>query len=208
MTIANRSFSDLTAANETPRPTRDEALKAVETLIRWIGDDPARSDLVETPERVIKSFDEFFAGYKVDPVDELHKTFEDIKGYHDMVVQTNIRFVSHCEHHMVPVIGKAHVAYIPDEKVVGISKLARVVEVVAKRLTSQERMVQDIANALEDGVRPRGVAICIEAEHQCMTTRGVKQAHTSTITFAYRGSFENDTAQRLRFEQMVFRSAS
>lgn len=200
--MAERAPNAVTPLNT--KPSREEALKAVETLIRWIGDDPTRPGLVETPDRVIRSFDEFFAGYKSDPVDELQKTFEDIKGYHDIVLQKNIRFVSHCEHHIAPIIGKAHLAYIPGEKVVGISKLARVVDVVGKRLTSQESMAQDIAGAIEQALNPRGIAICIEAEHQCMSTRGIKQDHTTTLTFAYKGEFEKDSTQRQRFENMIF----
>ena len=187
------------------RPSREEAERAVEVLLRWIGEDPAREGLIETPKRVVKSYEEFFAGYGVNPEDELQKTFEDIQGFDDMVLVKDIDFVSHCEHHMVPIIGKAHVAYWPNEKVVGISKLARVVEIFAKRLVSQENMTKGIAQAIENALTPKGVAIMIDANHQCMSTRGINKAASSTVTNTFTGLFKTDRDAQRRFLDMINR---
>ncbi|MBN8521733.1 MAG: GTP cyclohydrolase I FolE [Alphaproteobacteria bacterium] len=184
------------------KPSRAEAEQAVETLLRYIGEDPARGGLVETPARYVRAFDEFFAGYALSAEDELSKTFEDIEGYDDMVIVRDIAFVSHCEHHIVPIIGQAHVAYWPDQKIVGISKLARVVDIFARRLTSQESMTRDIATAIQSALAPKGVAVMVRADHQCMSTRGVGKQGTSTVTSYFSGYFD-DTATRARFMEMV-----
>ncbi|MFV9650332.1 GTP cyclohydrolase I FolE [Pseudomonas citrulli] len=178
------------------RPTHEEAEAAVRTLIRWAGDDPGREGLLDTPRRVVKSYAEFFAGYKDDPREILSRTFEEVEGYDEMIVLTDIRFESHCEHHMVPIIGKVHVAYLPDKRVVGISKLARLVEVYAKRLQIQEKMTVQIADTLSEVLQPLGVAVVIEASHQCMTTRGVHKAGVSMITSRMVGAFRDDGVTR------------
>ncbi|HEY9537176.1 MAG TPA: GTP cyclohydrolase I FolE [Kiloniellaceae bacterium] len=185
------------------RPSRDEALRAVETLIRWAGDDPLREGLAGTPERVVKAFDEFFDGYAVDPIDLLERTFEEVEGYDEMVLLRDIRFESHCEHHMAPIIGKAHVAYMPDNRVVGISKLARVVEAYAKRLQIQEKMTAQIANTIDAVLSPKGVAVVIEATHHCMTTRGVHKPGTSMITSRMLGMFRTNASTRREFLSLV-----
>ena len=163
-------------------PSRADAEEAIRTLIRWIGDDPSREGLLDTPARVARSYEEMFAGYSEDPVEYLRGTFEEIEGYDEMVVLRDIRFESHCEHHMMPIIGHAHMAYLPDKRLVGISKLARLVEVYAKRMQIQEKMTAQIANALQEVLKPRGVAVVIEAAHQCMTTRGVHKPGVSMVT--------------------------
>lgn len=185
------------------RPRRDEAEKAVETLLRYIGEDPAREGLRETPARYVRAFDEFFAGYTADPADELRKTFEDIQGYDDMVIVRDIEFVSHCEHHIATITGKAHVAYWPDAKVVGISKLARVVDILAKRLTSQENMTSQIAAVINETLAPKGVAVMVRADHQCMSTRGVNKMGASTVTTTFTGCFNDDVEVRGRFMDLV-----
>jgi GTP cyclohydrolase I len=172
----------------TARPTREQAEAAVATLIRWAGDDPLREGLEETPARVVRSYEEFFAGYDQDPENILRTTFEETEGYDEMVVLRDIDFHSHCEHHMVPIIGKAFVAYLPNKRVVGISKLARVVEAYAKRLQIQEKMTAQIANAINDVLKPKGVAVVIEAEHQCMTTRGVEKPGVTMVTSTMLGA--------------------
>ncbi|HBH27153.1 MAG TPA: GTP cyclohydrolase I FolE [Rhodospirillaceae bacterium] len=181
------------------RPTRAEAEAAVETLIRWAGDDPQREGLRGTPGRVVRAYEEFFAGYAGDAHAELARTFEDIRGYDDMVLVRDIAFTAHCEHHMVPIIGRAHVAYWPAAHVVGISKLARVVDIFARRLISQETMTWQIAGALDTALRPRGSAVFVEAAHQCMTTRGVAKAEAVTVTSAFTGAFKTDAEVRGRF---------
>ena len=177
--------------------SREEAMEAVKTLISWAGDDPSREGLVDTPKRVVKAYEEFFAGYKKDPADVLGKTFEDVKGYDDIVFLRDINIETHCEHHMVPILGKAHVAYLPKNKVVGISKLARVVEIFAKRLQTQETMTMQIINTIDDTLEPYGSAIMIDAKHQCMTTRGINKPNVSTITTKFSGLFANDPELRL-----------
>ena len=181
------------------RPTREDAEAAVATLIRWAGDDPLREGLEETPARVVRSYEEFFAGYGQDPEDILRTTFEETEGYDEMVVLRNIDFHSHCEHHMVPIIGKAFVAYLPNKRVVGISKLARVVEAYAKRLQIQEKMTAQIANAINDVLKPKGVAVVVEAEHQCMTTRGVEKPGVTMVTSTMLGAFRDSSATRREF---------
>ena len=183
--------------------SREEAERAVETLIKWAGDDPSREGLRETPKRVVNAFNEFFSGYNESPENYLSKTFEDVQGYEDIVMLKDISFHSHCEHHMVPIIGKVHLAYIPTKKVVGISKLARVVDIFAKRLQTQETMTQQIANCIEKALKPKGVAIYIEALHQCMTTRGVQKPNVSTITSCFLGEFKTDKSIGQRFTDFI-----
>jgi GTP cyclohydrolase I len=185
------------------RPTREQAEEAVRTLIAWAGDDPSREGLIDTPGRVVEAFEEFFAGYKGDPFDVLMRTFEDVHGYDDIVMLRDIRIESHCEHHMLPIVGVAHVAYLPGDRVVGISKLARVVDLYAKRLQTQETMTAQIAEAIEKALNPRGVAVMIDALHECMTTRGVHKPGTTTITTRFTGLFKDDRGYRERFMQLV-----
>lgn len=177
-------------------PTRQDAEEAIRTLIRWAGDNPEREGLLDTPTRVINSFDEFFAGYKEDPKEILSRTFDEVGGYKETVLLRDIRFESHCEHHMVPIIGKAHIAYFPHSRVVGISKLARVVEIFSKRLQIQERMTSEIANVIQEVLEPKGVAVIIEGSHQCMTTRGVHNTGVSMITSKMLGIFRDDSTTR------------
>jgi|TARA_B110000003_G_scaffold270224_1_gene302364 GTP cyclohydrolase I len=185
------------------KPSREEAMDAVKTLISWAGDDPTREGLIETPKRVVKAYEEFFAGYSQDPAKVLGKTFSDVKGYDDIVFLRDINIETHCEHHMVPILGKAHVAYLPKNKVVGISKLARVIEIFAKRLQTQETMTMQILNTIDDTLDPYGSAIMIDAKHQCMTTRGINKPNVSTVTTKFSGSFSNDTDLRQRFMQLT-----
>jgi GTP cyclohydrolase I len=185
------------------QPSRAEAEAAVRTLLRWAGDDPEREGLRGTPERVARSYEEYFAGYGEDPVALLARTFEETDGYDEMVVLKDIRFESHCEHHMAPIIGHAHVAYLPQSRVVGISKLARLVELYAKRLTIQEKMTSQIANTLEEVLQPKGVAVVIEAAHQCMTTRGVHKPGVTMVTSRMLGAFRDDASTRREFLAMI-----
>jgi GTP cyclohydrolase I len=181
------------------KPTRDEAMAAVRTLLAWAGDDPRREGLLDTPQRVVDAYGEWFGGYGQDPAEELSRTFEDVQGYDDMVMLTGIEVESHCEHHLAPFIGKANIAYMPTKKVVGLSKLARLVEIYAKRLQTQEALTQQIADAMNAHMMPSGVAVLIEAEHQCMSTRGVHHRHVSTITTKFSGVFKTDLALQERF---------
>jgi GTP cyclohydrolase I len=190
-------------AESHPRPSRSEAEAAVRTLIRWAGDDPSREGLADTPKRVAKAYEEFFGGYLLDPVDVLSRTFEETDGYDEMVLLRDIRFESHCEHHLAPIIGKAHVAYLPDHRVVGISKLARVVEAYARRLQIQEKMTAQIANCIDDVLKPKGVAVVIEAAHQCMTTRGVHKPGVTMVTSRMLGAFRTDSSTRREFLAMI-----
>jgi len=199
---------DLIARTDEQRPSRDAAEQAVRTLIRWAGDDPDREGLVGTPDQVVRSYEEFFAGYEEDPRQMLQRTFEETDGYDEMVILRDIRLESYCEHHMVPIIGKAHVAYLPGERVVGISKLARVVEAYAKRLQIQEKMTAQIANAIEEALRPQGVAVVIEAAHQCMTTRGVHKPGVTMVTSRMLGAFRENAETRREFLSMIGRSAA
>ena len=185
------------------KPTRDQALAAVRTLIAWSGDNPDREGLKDTPRRVVDAYSEWFDGYTADPAKELSRTFEDVQGYDDMVLLRDIEVESHCEHHMAPFLGKAYVAYLPTEKVVGISKIARVVEIFSRRLQTQETLTQEIAAALEDNLNPAGVAVLIDAEHQCMTTRGVHHRHVSTITTRFTGEFKANPALAERFLKLA-----
>ena len=181
------------------RPSREQAMEAVKTLLAYTGDDPSREGLVDTPKRVIKAYDEFFAGYKEDPVEVLSRTFEQVEGYDEMVIVKGIRVESHCEHHMVPIIGVAHVGYIPNKKVVGISKLARMVDLFGKRLQTQETMTAQIADTIEKVLNPKGVAVVIDAAHMCMTTRGIHKTETSTVTSRMLGTFRKNANTRAEF---------
>ena len=180
-----------------------EAEEAFKTILAWMGEDPSREGLLETPKRVVKAFKEYFKGYKEDPNQILDKTFGDVEGYNDMVVQKNISVQSHCEHHMAPIIGKAHVAYIPKERVVGLSKLARVVEVFSKRLQTQERLTMQIANTLMESLDAKGVAVTIDSTHQCMTMRGIKKERATTVTNYYLGTFKEDLSYQNRYLRYI-----
>ena len=185
------------------RPTADEAKAAVRTLIRWAGDNPEREGLIDTPQRVIDAYEEFYSGYAENPDEILAKTFDDVAGYDEVVLLKNMRFESHCEHHMVPIIGKAHIAYLPDQKVVGISKIARLLDVFAKRLQTQEIMTQQIADTIERVLAPRGVAVIIDANHECMSTRGVHKSDSTTVTTQMRGLYKTDAAARAELMRLV-----
>ena len=184
------------------RPSREQAEEAVKTLIKWAGDNPAREGLRDTPRRVVKSYEEFFAGYRQNPAEILSRTFQEVKGYDDVIIIRDIDIESHCEHHMVPFIGKAHVAYLPDKKVVGLSKLARVVETFSRRLQTQETMTAQIADAIETALEPKGVAVIIDAAHQCMTTRGIYKRDAFTVTMQLRGVFKEERMEQ-RFLNLV-----
>lgn len=185
------------------RPSREEAEAAVRTLLAWAGDDPAREGLQDTPARVARAYEEFFGGYAIDPVDLLQRTFSEVEGYDEMVLLRDIRFESHCEHHLAPIIGRASVAYMPTHRVVGISKLARVVDAYARRLQIQEKMTAQIANSIEQVLEPSGVAVVIEATHHCMTTRGVHKAGTTMVTSRMLGCFRKDAATRREFLSLI-----
>ena len=185
------------------RPTREEAEAAVRVLLRWAGDNPAREGLIDTPKRVVKAYEELFRGYSQNAEDQLSTVFEEVEGYDDMVLVKDIPFTSHCEHHMVPFVGKAHVAYFPADGVVGLSKLARVVEVYARRLQTQETMTAQITETIDAALKPRGIAVLIEAEHMCMSMRGVQKQGASTITTRFTGVFRDDPAEQARFFSMV-----
>ncbi len=203
---ANPTSPVMTAANENAplaRPSKLEAMEAVKTLIRWAGDDPMREGMLDTPKRVVEAYREFFAGYEDDPAELLARTFEDVAGYDEMVLLRNMRLESHCEHHMVPILGYATIAYIPAEKVVGISKIARLVDVFAKRLQTQEILTMQIADAIEEHLKPKGVAVFIDAKHQCMTTRGVHKSETGTITTRFHGLFKSSEAMRREFMMLA-----
>ena len=192
------------ASEQAKRPSRETAEEAVRTLIAWAGDNPRREGLIDTPRRVVDAYNEFYAGYEQDANEALSRTFEDVGAYDDIVLVRDIPFYSHCEHHMVPFIGKVHVAYYPtDCKVVGLSKLARVVEVFARRLQTQERLTGDIVTAIDDALRPRGIAVMIEAEHQCMTLRGVRAHGAATVTTQFTGAFRDEPAEQIRFMTLV-----
>ena len=185
------------------RPTRAEAEEAIRTLIRWAGDDPTREGPLDTPARVARAYEEFFNGYTANAKELLERTFEEVEGYDEIVLLRDIRFESHCEHHMAPIIGKAHVAYLPHRRVVGISKLARVVEAFAKRLQIQEKMTAQVANLIDEVLQPKGTAVVIEAAHQCMTTRGVHKSGVTMVTSRMLGAFRNDVATRREFLAMI-----
>lgn len=188
---------------ELPRPSKAEAEEAVRTLLRYAGDDPTREGLLGTPDRVVRSYEEFFAGYRVDPEEILARTFEETDGYDEMIVLKSIRLESHCEHHLLPIIGHAHVGYLPANRVVGISKLARVVDAYAKRMQIQEKLTAQIANTLQTVLKPRGVAVVIEAAHECMTTRGVHKPGVTMTTSRMLGAFRDDAATRREFLAMI-----
>jgi len=190
------------------RPSREEAEAAVRTLLGWAGDDPTREGLLDTPSRVVRAFDEYFSGYQACPKTLLERTFEETEGYDEIVLLRNIRFESHCEHHLAPIIGRAHVAYLPSSRVVGISKLARLVDVYAKRLQIQEKMTAQIAGTIEDVLQPRGVAVVIEAAHHCMTTRGVHKSGVTMVTSRMLGAFRDDAATRREFLAIIGNPAS
>ena len=185
------------------KPSREEAMDAVRTMIAWAGDDPSREGLLETPKRVIKAYEEFFDGYEMDPDEILNKTFEEVAGYDEMIIIKDIRLESHCEHHMVPILGKAHLAYIPNNRVVGISKLARVVDVYGKRLQTQETMTAQIAESINRVLQPKGVAVVVDAGHQCMTTRGIHKTNATTITSQMLGVFRSDYRTRSEFMNLI-----
>ena len=185
------------------RPSRKKAEEAIHTLLLWAGDDPRREGLVDTPSRVARAYEDWFIGYKQDPVDYLKRTFEEVEGYDEMIILRDIGFESHCEHHMAPIIGNAHVGYLPRNKVVGISKLARVVEAFARRFQVQEKMTAQIANCIEDVLKPKGVGVVIEAVHQCMTTRGIHKTDVSMVTSQMLGTFRKDARTRAEFLRMI-----
>ena len=188
---------------DLPRPTQADAEAAVRTLLRWAGDNPDREGLLDTPKRVAKSYSELFGGYAENPEDVLGTTFEEVSGYDDMVLVKDISFFSHCEHHMVPIIGKAHVAYLPDGKVLGLSKIARVVDIFARRLQTQESITAQIANSIQRILKPRGVAVMIDAEHMCMAMRGIRKQGSSTITTTFTGTFKEEVNEQVRFMSLI-----
>jgi len=190
-------------SDKPAKPTREEAEAAIRTMLRWAGDDPDREGLRETPERVVKAFEEWFSGYRQDPDAYMRRTFEEVEGYDNMIVLKDIRFESHCEHHLAPIIGRAHVGYLPTHRVVGISKLARVVEAYARRLQVQEKMNAQIANTIQHVLQPRGVAVVIEATHQCMTTRGVHKTGVSMVTSTMLGDFRTNEITRGEFLSVI-----
>lgn len=191
------------AEADAKRPSREAAMEAVKTLIAWAGDDPEREGLKDTPKRVVDAYREWFRGYDENPADELSRVFEEVSGYDDIVMLKKIDVESHCEHHIAPFLGKAYVAYLPTDAVVGISKIARVVEIFAKRLQTQETMTSQIAHAIEETLKPRGVAVLIDAEHQCMSTRGVHHKDVTTVTTQFTGAFKDDVELRNRFLKLA-----
>ncbi len=189
--------------DETGRPSQKEAEDAVRVLLRWAGDDPEREGLLDTPKRVAKAYRELFSGYDLAAEDVLGRTFEEVAGYDDMVLVKDIPFFSHCEHHMVPIIGKAHVAYLPSGRVLGLSKIARVVEIFGRRLQTQETMTAQIAKSIDETLNPRGVAVMIEAEHMCMAMRGIQKQGSTTLTTTFTGAFKTEPAEQVRFMTMI-----
>ena len=200
MKLVKDNESKIIEANKVSDKEAEEAFK---TILTWLGEDPNREGLLETPKRVMKAYKEYFSGYKVDPSKILDKTFGDVDGYDDMVIQKNISIQSHCEHHMAPIIGKAHVAYIPKERVVGLSKLARIVEVFSKRLQTQERLTMQVAKTLMESLDAKGVAVTIDSTHQCMTMRGIKKEQASTVTNYYLGQFKEDLSYQNRYLRFI-----
>ena len=199
---SSAKISARAAANDSA-PTRDDAEAAIRTLLKWAGDDPTREGLRDTPARVARAFDDWFSGYRVDPEDYLRRTFEEVEGYDDMIVLKDIRFESHCEHHLAPIIGRAHVGYLPTNKVVGISKLARVVDAFARRLQVQEKMNAQIANCIQKVLEPKGVAVVIEAAHQCMTTRGIHKQGVTMVTSTMLGEYRKNPLTRREFLSVI-----
>jgi GTP cyclohydrolase I len=200
---SSRASKSSTARVRIQRPSQEEAEEAVRTLIRWAGDDPTREGLLGTPDRVVRAYREFFRGYDQEPNAILKRTFEETDGYDEMIVLKDMRFESHCEHHLAPIIGRAHIAYLPHHRVVGISKLARLLDCYAKRLQIQEKMTAQIANTLQEVLQPRGVAVVIDASHQCMTTRGVHKPNTSMVTSRMLGAFRTDPSTRREFLAII-----
>jgi len=194
---------DTATSKKIIKPTREEAMEAVKVMLAWAGDDPTREGLLETPKRVVKAYEEFFSGYNMDPDEILNKTFEEVAGYDEMIIIKDIQLESTCEHHMAPILGKAHVAYIPNKRVVGISKLARIVDVYGKRLQTQETMTAQIADSIQRVLDPKGVAVVIDAAHQCMTTRGVHKENSTTITSRMIGVFRSDYRTRSEFMNLI-----
>ena len=194
---------DLSSLQTNQRPSAAEVEAAVGVLLRWTGDNPEREGLIDTPKRVAKAYREMFSGYEQDPAEELGRTFEEVEGYDDMVLIRDISFHSHCEHHMVPIIGKAHIAYLPDGKVVGLSKIARTVDIFAHRLQTQEAMTAQIAHVIQDVLQPRGVAVLIEAEHMCMAMRGIRKQGSTTLTTTFTGAFRDHPEEQARFMMML-----
>ena len=192
---------------DNKKPTREEAEAAVRTMLAWTGDNPDREGLVETPKRVVRAYEQFFAGYEMDPKEVLSKVFEEVEGYDEMLIVKDIRVESHCEHHIVPILGKAHVGYLPNKRIVGISKLARVVDIFGKRLQTQEVMTAQIANVINEVLEPRGVAVVMNAKHQCMTTRGVHKPESSTITSTMLGAFRENPDTRAEFMNLITTSS-
>lgn len=199
----NKHEPNILPEQAEPRPSKTDAEDAVRTLLRWAGENPNREGLLDTPSRVTKAYGQWFRGYDEDPQAMLQRTFEEVAGYDEMVLLKDIRFESYCEHHMAPIIGKAHVAYVPTDRVVGISKLARVVDAFAKRLQVQEKMTAQIANAIDEALRPRGVAVVLEGEHHCMSTRGVHKPGVTMVTSAMRGDFQKDRELRRDFMGII-----
>ena len=198
-----KSIASSNVPSAVERPTREEALTAFKTLISWAGDDPKREGLSDTPDRVVRAYEQYFEGYAIDPVELLQRTFEEVDGYDEIVLLRDIRFESHCEHHIRPILGRAHVAYLPERRVVGISKLARVVDAYAHRLQIQEKMTAQIANTIDDVLQPQGVAVVIEASHQCMTTRGVRKPGSTMVTSRMLGRFRSDQRTRREFLSLI-----
>ena len=192
---------------DNKKPTREEAEAAVRTMLAWTGDNPDREGLVETPKRVVRAYEQFFAGYEMDPKEVLSKVFEEVEGYDEMVIVKDIRVESHCEHHIGPILGKAHVGYLPNKRIVGISKLARVVDIFGKRLQTQEVMTAQIANVINEVLEPKGVAVVMNAKHQCMTTRGVHKPESSTITSTMLGAFRENPDTRAEFMNLITTSS-
>jgi GTP cyclohydrolase I len=192
---------------DNKKPTREEAEAAVRTMLAWTGDNPDREGLIETPKRVVRAYEQFFAGYEMDPKEVLSKVFEEVEGYDEMVIVKDIRVESHCEHHIVPILGKAHVGYLPNKRIVGISKLARVVDIFGKRLQTQEVMTAQIANVINEVLEPKGVAVVMNAKHQCMTTRGVHKPESSTITSTMLGAFRENPDTRAEFMNLITTSS-
>ena len=207
MTKGHKKSDVVSLATGLARPTREDAEAAVRTLIRWAGDNPEREGLLGTPDRVVRSYEEFFSGYDLDPREMLQRTFEEVEGYDEVVALRDIRLESHCEHHMVPIVGKVHIGYLPDKRVVGISKLARVVDAYALRLQIQEKLTAQIANTLQEVLQPRGVAVVIEAAHECMTTRGVHKSDVTMVTSRMLGAFRDNGDTRREFLTMIGRTS-
>ena len=206
MTIVSPIIPENRPDSIQDRPSREQAEAAIRTLLRWVGEDPAREGLLDTPARVVRAYEQMFAGYNIDPAEILRRTFEEVDGYDDMVCLTDIRFESHCEHHMLPIIGHAHVAYLPSNRVVGISKLARLVEIYAKRFQIQEKMTAQIANTIQDVLKPRGVAVVVEGEHHCMTTRGIHKPGAQMVTSRMLGAFRKNPDLKREFLSLIHKN--